>query len=182
MNDILILASLLDAPKHGYLIKKAAGLILGQGELHNNLVYPLLHRFERRGWVGKRKSRGQRGQTRLEYYLTPRGRAQLIRRLEDYSDSEDSGAEFYLRAGLLDILPRPARSNILSARERELEGLSRRLDRIASGLRPKGYAGEVLNFLRRKTRFELKWVRTLSPANTSKNGKPRRSRISGRRG
>ena len=47
MNDILILASLLPGPKHGYLIKKEAGLILRGSELHNNLVYPLLHRFER---------------------------------------------------------------------------------------------------------------------------------------
>ena len=74
MNDILILACLLPGPKHGYLIKKQAGLILGTGELHNNLVYPLLHRFEREGWVGKKKSRGERGQTRLEYFLKPAGK------------------------------------------------------------------------------------------------------------
>lgn len=167
MNDILVLASLLDAPKHGYLIKKEAGLILGGGELHNNLVYPLLHRFERRGWVGKRKARGQRGQTRLEYYLTPRGRAQLMRRIADYPGSENSDEAFYLRAGLLDMLPHPARSGILGARRCELERFSGQLDRIRRELHPRGYGGEVLSFLQRKTRFELKWVRTLGRDNGS---------------
>jgi DNA-binding PadR family transcriptional regulator len=162
MNDILILASLLDGPKHGYLIKKQAGLILRGGELHNNLVYPLLHRFERCGWLGKRKSRGERGQTRQEYFLTAAGKAEIIRRLEHYPDSEDSNEAFYLRAGLFDLLPHQARLSILRERERELERVSEQLGRISLELGPKGYGGEVLSFLQRKTRFELKWVRTLN--------------------
>jgi hypothetical protein len=47
MNDLLLLATLLEGPKHGYALKKQAGLILGEAELQNNLVYPLLRRFER---------------------------------------------------------------------------------------------------------------------------------------
>lgn len=173
MNDILILASLLSGPKHGYLIKKEAGLILGGGDLHNNLVYPLLHRFERQGWVGKRKSRGQRGQTRLEYFLTPAGKAEIIRRLGHYPDSERSDEAFYLRAGLLDILPVPVRAGLLSARQRQLEGLSAQLGRIAVELCPTGYGGEVLNFLQCKTRFELDWVRRLSSVATQRRGRAR---------
>lgn len=47
MNDLLILAALLEGPKHGYALKKHAGLISGQTDMHNNLVYPLLRRTER---------------------------------------------------------------------------------------------------------------------------------------
>jgi DNA-binding PadR family transcriptional regulator len=162
MNDILILASLLSGPKHGYLIKKEAGLILRGSELHNNLVYPLLHRFERRGWVGKRKARGERGQTRLEYFLKPAGRAELIRRLERYPDAENSDAAFYVRAGLFDLLPAPSRPRILGVREEELERLSSQLERITAELRPGGYAAEVVRYMRRKTQFELVWVRSLN--------------------
>jgi DNA-binding PadR family transcriptional regulator len=162
MNDLLIFASLYYGPKHGYLIKKEAGLILGGGELHNNLVYPLLHRFERRGWVGKKKSGGERGQTRLEYFLTPAGKAEMIRRLEGYSGLEASDDAFYLRAGLFDLLPAAARQRILSARQRQLEEMSARLERISAELSPPGSAARVLSFLERKTRFELDWVRALA--------------------
>ena len=164
MNDILILASLLPGPKHGYLIKKEAGLILRGSELHNNLVYPLLHRFERRGWLGRRKARGERGQTRLEYFLKPAGRAEIVRKLERYPGGESSDAEFYLRAGLFDLLPAAARARILGAREKELERLSCQLLRMTSELRPGGYAAEVVDYMRRKTRFELAWVRSLNGA------------------
>jgi DNA-binding PadR family transcriptional regulator len=46
------------------------GLISGKGEMHNNLVYPLLRRFVESGWVSKRKGPGERGQTRDIYALT----------------------------------------------------------------------------------------------------------------
>ena len=45
MIDLIILASLLDGPKHGYALKKQAGMIFNHSQLHNNLVYPLLRRF-----------------------------------------------------------------------------------------------------------------------------------------
>ena len=45
MNDLIILALLLDGPKHGYQLKREAGFLFGHGDMHNNLVYPLLRRF-----------------------------------------------------------------------------------------------------------------------------------------
>ncbi len=167
----MILASLLSGPKHGYLIKKEAGLILGGSELHNNLVYPLLHRFERRGWVGKTKARGERGQTRLEYFLKPAGKAEIVRRLERYPDSGSSDEAFYLRAGLLDLIPAPARTRILSTRAQELERLSAQLVRIATELRPGGSAAEVVSYLKRKTQFELAWVRSLNTPGAGRRGR-----------
>ena len=44
MNDLLLLAMLLEGPQHGYALKKKVPLITGHGEMHNNLVYPLLKR------------------------------------------------------------------------------------------------------------------------------------------
>jgi DNA-binding PadR family transcriptional regulator len=161
MNDILILASLLSGPKHGYLIKKEAGLVLTGHDLHNNLVYPLLHRFRLRGWVGQRKSRGERGQTRLEYYLKAAGRAEISRRVKRYPDSGNSDEAFYLRAGLFDLLDSEARSRILRVRESELENLAARLKKIAADLKPTGFASEMVNYLRHKTKAELNWVRSL---------------------
>src|SRR5215472_322345 len=105
MNDLLVLAHLLPGPQHGYALKKQVGLIAGRGELHNNLVYPLLRRFEKSGWITRRTVPGQRGQTREVYAMTKKGKAELLRRLSQFS-KKDAGSEnaFRLRVGLFDSL------------------------------------------------------------------------------
>ena len=77
MNDLIFLSLLLPGPLHGYALKRQGGIISGQAELHNNLVYPLLRRFVVRGWVTRRKTAGERGQTRQVYSLTEIGRAHV---------------------------------------------------------------------------------------------------------
>lgn len=37
MTDLVILTVLLGGPAYGYALKRTAGLIFGNGELHNNL-------------------------------------------------------------------------------------------------------------------------------------------------
>lgn len=61
MNDLLILGTLLDSPKHGYAVKKLAGLMTGRASMHNNLVYPLLKTFVEKGWLTQRESAGSAG-------------------------------------------------------------------------------------------------------------------------
>ena len=75
MTDLILLATLLDGPKHGYQLKKQAGLIFGQGAIHNNLVYPLMRRFTNEGWVSKKTMPGERGQNKQQYAITAAGRA-----------------------------------------------------------------------------------------------------------
>ena len=100
MNDLIILATLLDGPKHGYQLKREAGFILGQGAMHNNLVYPLLRRFTAEGWVSKKTVPGERGQTRLQYAITALGRRELVARLSEFGESDASSfAGFMTRAG-----------------------------------------------------------------------------------
>ncbi|HWC19772.1 MAG TPA: PadR family transcriptional regulator, partial [Terriglobales bacterium] len=86
MTDLIILATLLSRPKHGYQIKHEAGMILGQGILHNNLVYPLLRRFMNDKLVSRRTVPGERGQTRHRYAITFLGRKQLVARLSAFSE------------------------------------------------------------------------------------------------
>jgi hypothetical protein len=71
MNDLLLLAMLLGGPQHGYALKKAAGLITGQTDMHNNLVYPLLRRFVREGWVTQKKPPANAGK-RARFIRSPR--------------------------------------------------------------------------------------------------------------
>ena len=72
MHDLILLAALREGPKHGWALKKLAGFLSGSGEMHNNLVYPLMKKFVREGWVRRRAEPGERGQTRSVYSLTRR--------------------------------------------------------------------------------------------------------------
>jgi DNA-binding PadR family transcriptional regulator len=162
MNDLLLLATLLPGPRHGYALKKQVGLITGQRAMHNNLVYPLLKRFTSHGWVHRKQVAGQRGQTRELYALTARGRQELIRKLSEFSEKQAASPDaFRLRVGLFDILVPEARHRILDARENWLTVREKNLARLVGALRVKGWGGDVVSFLRSQIRAEKKWVAQL---------------------
>ncbi len=162
MNDLVILSSLLEGPKHGYEIKRVAGTVLGDAVLHNNQVYPSLHRFEGNGWVARKKVPGQRGQMRWMYRLTPKGRAEMVRCLIHYPDHLRADEEFYLRVGLFQILPVRVRQQILDTRERQLRAEAAHFRRIRSDLSPPAFlGGEVLRYLEGRAVAEIGWIRGL---------------------
>ncbi len=87
--DLMVLSTLCDGPKYGYLIQetlaKASGgtLVVQAGTL-----YPLLHRLEADGLVRSRWDRST-GRRRKWYQLTPAGRKRLkeqARQWRDYAD------------------------------------------------------------------------------------------------
>lgn len=159
MNDLLLLANLLGGPKHGYALKKQVGLISGQSEMHNNLVYPLLRRFVERAWVNKRKGPGKRGQTREIYALTKKGKQELLRRLSHFTSKEASAENgFRLRVGLFDVLDTEACGRILAQRDEWLAGREQHLARLSGALDLGVWGGEVVRFLRDQTRTERKWI------------------------
>src|SRR5271170_7424107 len=105
MNDLIILGLLFDGPKHGYQLKREAGFLLGQGDMHNNLIYPMLKRFTTEGWVKKKTVPGERGQNRQQYALTAQGKRELIRWVTDYSEDEArSDRAFHTRVGMFELL------------------------------------------------------------------------------
>ena len=53
MTDLILLATLFGGPRHGYALKKQAGMLFTDNPVHNNLVYPLLRRFVDNGWVAR---------------------------------------------------------------------------------------------------------------------------------
>jgi DNA-binding PadR family transcriptional regulator len=162
MNDLLLLAALLAGPQHGYALKKTVGLLTSRRDLHNNLVYPLLRRFVENGWVSKRRSAGQRGQTREVYALTAKGKQELLRRLSDDAEGEaasDNG--FRLRVGLFGILASETRQRILSSRDQFLASREQRLSRISRAVESDTWSSEVMRFYREQIRAERAWIATL---------------------
>ena len=162
MTDLVILATLLPGPRHGYHIKRQAGLILGQELLHNNLVYPLLRRFVANKWVTRKTVPGERGQTRNLYAMTALGKKELIARLSHFSE-QDAGAKdaFRLRVGMFRLLEPEVRSGILGAREQFLRRRLERLKGIVANFAMDRYASEVTSRFSAENEGELKWIEHL---------------------
>lgn len=162
MNDILLLAILLEGPQHGYALKRQAGLITGHADMHNNLVYPLLRRFVRARWVTQKKAAGERGQTRQVYSLTALGRQTLLARLCDFNEAAASSADqFRLRVGLFSVLDASSRAAILEKREAYLRQRAARFGPLESGMEIGRYGREVVGFIRRQMNAELHWIAQL---------------------
>ena len=162
MNDLLLLSTLLNGPKHGYALKKQIALITGHGEMHNNLVYPLLKRFVANGWVSNRETAGERGQTRELYALTTKGRREIVSRLSEFSPKTASSAEaFSFRVGLFEILEPTIRSRILEARAKWLQERAKKLSSLSASIPLGLWAGEVVKFLHAQAVAEHKWIAKL---------------------
>jgi DNA-binding PadR family transcriptional regulator len=162
MNDLVILAMLADGPKYGYQLKRQAGFISGQGDMHNNLIYPLLRRFTDDGWVTRKSVPGDRGQTRQNYSLTAAGRKELITRLSSFTESDASNARAFLaRVGMFELLPPETCYAILDEREKYLRGRAERLGRLTGKIQLGVFGTEVVRHLVKQTRFEVAWIRRL---------------------
>lgn len=162
MIDLFLMANLLSGPKHGYQLKKEARVLLGEKELHNNIVYPLLHRLEKQKWLSSRVVPGRRGQIRREYVLTRAGRKELLRRAGSPADKEiESFPAFLFRVGLFPLLTPEQRLHILSAREQVLQAKEEQVASMRKEMDLGPYRGEVMGFFQRRTRLELAWIRHL---------------------
>lgn len=74
----LILSVLADGDSYGYAIVKRVGE-LSQGSLQwtEGMLYPLLHRLERQGFIEGRWGEAESGRKRKYYRLTKAGKAHL---------------------------------------------------------------------------------------------------------
>ena len=162
MNDLVLLAMMLDEPKYGYQLKREAGWIMGQGALHNNLVYPMLRRFLEEGWVTKKAVPGERGQTRQQYVLTATGRRNLFERICQFGEVEASSeGEFNLRVGLFAALPAEIREKILAARESHLRRRDQKLEDLQANMELGKFGGEIVRYMRKQIELEQDWIRHL---------------------
>ena len=76
----LVLAILGEAESYGYAIRKRVGELSG-GELEwtDGMLYPVLHRLERNGYVESRWGTSEAGRRRKYYRLTKLGTEELER-------------------------------------------------------------------------------------------------------
>lgn len=162
MNDIIILAMLLEGPKHGYRIKQEAALFSSGQQLHNNTVYPLLNRFLRAGWITRRAVGGERGQTRLLYELTEAGRQALIASLSNFDEADAANQQaFYLRVSLFDLLEPQDRERILRQRDLYLAARQQRVAHIGDGRALEGWPAISFDRVAGEIAGERRWIAEL---------------------
>ena len=74
----LVLAILAEGDSYGYaIIKQVAELSGGNLQWTDGMLYPVLHRLERRGYVAAKWSASENGRRRKYYRITKAGHAQL---------------------------------------------------------------------------------------------------------
>ena len=74
----IVLAILAEGDSYGYaILKRVRELSGGELEWTDGMLYPVLHRLERLGYVEARWEVAPSGRRRKYYRITPRGRARL---------------------------------------------------------------------------------------------------------
>jgi DNA-binding PadR family transcriptional regulator len=75
----IVLAILAEGDSYGYaIIKRVRELSGGRMEWTDGMLYPVLHRLERLGYVEARWEVAESGRRRKYYQITSQGRAQLL--------------------------------------------------------------------------------------------------------
>jgi PadR family transcriptional regulator, regulatory protein PadR len=75
----IVLGLLAEGDSYGYaILQRVRELSGGRMEWTDGMLYPVLHRLERQGYVEARWEVAENGRRRKYYGITPRGRAQLV--------------------------------------------------------------------------------------------------------
>ena len=81
----LVLAILSEGESYGYaIIKRVAELSAGELQWTDGMIYPLLHRLERNGFVKAVWGKSETGRRRKYYHLTRAGAAHLARQRREW--------------------------------------------------------------------------------------------------
>lgn len=87
----LVLGILADGDLYGYAILKRVSELSGGGmQWTDGMLYPLLHRLERLGYVSSSWGTSEAGRRRKHYAITPSGRDALAERQQQWAVVADA--------------------------------------------------------------------------------------------
>ncbi|WP_449385639.1 PadR family transcriptional regulator [Cellulomonas soli] len=107
----LVLSILADGDLHGYaILRRVEELSEGRMQWSDGMLYPLLHRLERLGYVSAAWGTSQAGRRRKHYAITPAGREQLTERQAQWTVVAEALRQAWQAAQLPDLTPGTATS------------------------------------------------------------------------
>ena len=87
----LVLAILAEKDSYGYaILKRVRELSRGRMEWTDGMLYPVLHRLERLGYIEAHWEKSESGRRRKYYRLTKRGRTQLAEEREQWQAVDET--------------------------------------------------------------------------------------------
>lgn len=87
----LVLAILAEGDSYGYaIIKRVTELSGGHLQWTDGMLYPVLHRLERLGYVAAKWSESEIGRRRKYYQITEEGQAQLAAQRQQWQVVDDT--------------------------------------------------------------------------------------------
>jgi DNA-binding PadR family transcriptional regulator len=87
----LVLAILAEGDSYGYaIIKRVTDLSGGQLQWSDGMLYPVLHRLERQGYVAAKWRTSDNGRRRKYYRITKEGRVQLAAQRQQWKVVDDT--------------------------------------------------------------------------------------------
>ena len=95
----LVLAILAESDSYGYaIIKRVAELSGGHLQWTDGMLYPVLHRLERLGFVAARWAVSESGRRRKYYRITRQGRTQLAAERQRWQVVDDTLRGIWMKA------------------------------------------------------------------------------------
>ena len=87
----LVLAILAEGDSYGYaILKRVRELSRGRMEWTDGMLYPVLHRLERLGFIEAHWEKSESGRRRKYYRITKRGRTQLAAEREQWQAVDET--------------------------------------------------------------------------------------------
>lgn len=97
----LVLAILAEGDSYGYaIIKRVAELSGGHLQWTDGMLYPVLHRLERQGYVAAKWGEAETGRKRRYYRLTKDGRAQLAVQRQQWQVVDNALRGVWMKASM----------------------------------------------------------------------------------
>jgi transcriptional regulator len=95
----LVLAILAEGESYGYaIIKRVAELSGGHLRWTDGMLYPVLHRLERQGFVAAKWGESETGRRRKYYRITKEGRAHLAAHRQQWQVVDDALRGIWMKA------------------------------------------------------------------------------------
>lgn len=179
MLELAILGLLLEAPMHGYELKKRLTGLLGAFRAFSyGSLYPTLKRMQADGLIAEEVPEGMvtTRRARRVYQLTPAGRERFSELLADTGPQNYTDDGFGVHLAFFSRTPAEARMRILEGRRRQVEerreGLREAIKKASGSL--DRYTRQLHQLGLESSEREVRWLNELIAAEQSTKAAPQK--------